>query len=801
MGRSGYNYNSGISWFSQETWRTFAHEVGHNFGAAHSFEEGQGKTGGLMDYGDGKLNGKYQFNSKYRKEPMCSTIAGIAGTCPHMSDWLAKCGNSIIENDEECECADGSTSCRFCSMCKLTSGTQCSPESIHSSSCCSDAGEFKAPDTLCDFAGSKGYCSAGKCSLTANSICGNSWFGPFCGLNDNNECKASCEVGGKCDTLSRWKLADGTSANDLRDGTSCRVHEGDSCTPGVCSAGTCVVSANAPPAASCGGFIPTLPFSKPTPAATVKSTDNVSTPAPTPSPTFEPTLKPTLKPTPKPTPKATPKTTPKATPKPTFAPQIVIGHSLIQGVTEVELISNPQNRAVIEAGFAKALNIPASDVQITKVGTTSVASLKRSRNLRSLRQLKLLATFPPTPAPELLSKTVGCSHHPNKAFVRVGLADVQGGSTHTGGWTQLGCLQACYAEEKCRSFQFQPGSGRCELWSAKHEIAALSDAPGVDTYWCPSRGSVFDPVGCEEWTGYVFMGTADIQGGASKGYTLKKCYDECQSAANCKNFVFSPINGYCELWTGAKREQDLRLLIDKKEKPSKLIRWQTFTCGYGNGSTFSPTKFPTSKPTPVPTTAKATLRRNLNAKPVGVTIEFEVTFRPKDGAPVNAQSSADAIKAISAGDLSDLISAAQVDVGVSDFKGYVTQSPVLGPATISKAVSNTPLGKPAPTPLPTPLTSQLTTTTKPITTRPDEVVSKLVETTTTSSTLPSTSKEEGGGGGGINMGVIGGGAGGGILVLCVIAYFMCKPKNKQDGTVKFSNTEKEMRRATNIANV
>jgi hypothetical protein len=49
-------------------WLTFAHELGHNFNGGHSFEEGQGKTGGVMDYGDGKLSGHYQFNTKYRKK-------------------------------------------------------------------------------------------------------------------------------------------------------------------------------------------------------------------------------------------------------------------------------------------------------------------------------------------------------------------------------------------------------------------------------------------------------------------------------------------------------------------------------------------------------------------------------------------------------------------------------------------------------------------------------------------------------------------------------------------------------------
>ena len=59
------SWNAGVTYTYQETWKTFAHELGHNFGADHSFEEGQGKTGGIMDYGDGKLHGEYQFNTKY----------------------------------------------------------------------------------------------------------------------------------------------------------------------------------------------------------------------------------------------------------------------------------------------------------------------------------------------------------------------------------------------------------------------------------------------------------------------------------------------------------------------------------------------------------------------------------------------------------------------------------------------------------------------------------------------------------------------------------------------------------------
>ena len=48
--------------FFSGTWTVNAHEAGHIFGAEHSFENGQGTTGGIMDYGDGKYNGVYQFN-------------------------------------------------------------------------------------------------------------------------------------------------------------------------------------------------------------------------------------------------------------------------------------------------------------------------------------------------------------------------------------------------------------------------------------------------------------------------------------------------------------------------------------------------------------------------------------------------------------------------------------------------------------------------------------------------------------------------------------------------------------------
>merc|ERR1719220_1249052 len=90
---AGRGYNTGVNQLRdrfglprvvEQSWTTFAHELGHNFAARHSFEDGQGRTGGIMDYGDGKLNGIYQFNTRYRKAEMCRELSTKKPLCGNL---------------------------------------------------------------------------------------------------------------------------------------------------------------------------------------------------------------------------------------------------------------------------------------------------------------------------------------------------------------------------------------------------------------------------------------------------------------------------------------------------------------------------------------------------------------------------------------------------------------------------------------------------------------------------------------------------------------------------------------------
>eukprot|EP00924_Labyrinthula_sp_SR-Ha-C_P003431 maker-scaffold_15-snap-gene-9.66-mRNA-1 protein AED:0.04 eAED:0.04 QI:0/0.5/0/1/1/1/5/0/726 len=86
-----------------QTWLNVAHEQGHGLGAGHSFENGQGETGGIMDYSDGKIRGQYAFN-RLRKDELCTTMLTQTS--------FNQCRNKFFDiEEEECESEVDGTPC------------------------------------------------------------------------------------------------------------------------------------------------------------------------------------------------------------------------------------------------------------------------------------------------------------------------------------------------------------------------------------------------------------------------------------------------------------------------------------------------------------------------------------------------------------------------------------------------------------------------------------------------------------------------------------------------------------------
>ena len=89
-----YGYNTAITWKTNglygRTYKTVAHEIGHNFGAQHSFEEGQGSTGGIMDYGNGRTGWKVQFNKKYRSSDICTELTAAIESVAKKNGFCTK---------------------------------------------------------------------------------------------------------------------------------------------------------------------------------------------------------------------------------------------------------------------------------------------------------------------------------------------------------------------------------------------------------------------------------------------------------------------------------------------------------------------------------------------------------------------------------------------------------------------------------------------------------------------------------------------------------------------------------------
>ena len=273
----------GITAFS---WIVFFHELGHGIGLTHTFENGIGTTGGLMDYANGLYDGVPQYHP-FNQPEACEFFTYLSSTnCPYfqISNPAANCGDGILSETEECECLNSSTSCGACVNCKLTDpSVECSAadfvvrtpitpstlivqaSSLSDPNCCIN-NRFSPPKTLCggglDACGPYGVCHriCTKFLLTNN---------PNCGF-DSSGCQLGCVWNNQCS----WDMTytnPNTGAQDLvsalPDGSPCYM--GNSL--GVCTAGTCALSGSPTVQPTPA---PTLPTAFPTPLPTVSHCGN-----------------------------------------------------------------------------------------------------------------------------------------------------------------------------------------------------------------------------------------------------------------------------------------------------------------------------------------------------------------------------------------------------------------------------------------------------------------------------------------------------------------------------------------------
>ena len=188
----------------RRTWVLVAHELGHNMAIPHPFDSGgsPGSFGGIMDYGNALVtqsisgNTIVSFKLSSARSKMCGSLKNLKNNCPsrlrkHSLEPTTLCGNKKLDSPlEECECSNGSTSCKGCQDCKWLTNYECSSETIFYEPCrCNDNTNSKI---LCD-----GVCDEDGDCFVLNDICNkasssvqNSYP---CYSKPGNPCKVICE--------------------------------------------------------------------------------------------------------------------------------------------------------------------------------------------------------------------------------------------------------------------------------------------------------------------------------------------------------------------------------------------------------------------------------------------------------------------------------------------------------------------------------------------------------------------------------------------------------------------------------
>jgi len=179
---------------------TFAHEIGHSFGASHDPPECSGDTalGTFIMHKSGSLGDRKNnmLLSACSLSGMANVLSSLelreTGSCWRLDTGRGTCGNSVVEVWEECDCGVDPAECeKQCCVppgdplgrqpCKLTQGAQCSPSEglCCNSSClyspstdvCAEATEC-SEDAFCT--GKTSYCPFASSVAESTSCAGGS---------------------------------------------------------------------------------------------------------------------------------------------------------------------------------------------------------------------------------------------------------------------------------------------------------------------------------------------------------------------------------------------------------------------------------------------------------------------------------------------------------------------------------------------------------------------------------------------------------------------------------------------------
>jgi len=140
---------------------TFAHEVGHNFGAEHDAEgqcvPGEKNGGNFIMYsrattGTQPNNRNFSQCSKDSMGKVMFSLVSSPKFCLKVNNG-SLCGNLFVEDGEECDCGYSNDCKEKCcndaskvNACKLTVGSQCSPSQ---GPCCYNNCSFAAGEDIC----------------------------------------------------------------------------------------------------------------------------------------------------------------------------------------------------------------------------------------------------------------------------------------------------------------------------------------------------------------------------------------------------------------------------------------------------------------------------------------------------------------------------------------------------------------------------------------------------------------------------------------------------------------------------